>query len=55
MSTVRKLTFLAPSHPFRQSLANTRALKVRRSEDADPKLFVLSFMTFFICFYTFIS
>jgi hypothetical protein len=54
MNTDRKLTFMAPRHPFRRSLANTRALKVHRNEDTDPKLFVLSFAAFFICFCTFI-
>ncbi|WP_169833107.1 hypothetical protein [Sphingomonas panacis] len=43
-----------PRHPFRQSIARAHAARPDRNEDADIKLFVLSFTAFFICFYTFI-
>ncbi len=42
-----------PGHSFRQRL-EVRAASVRRDEDQDLKLFVLSFTAFFICIYTFI-
>jgi hypothetical protein len=44
----------APRHPFRRSFVQTRRDVRRREEDGDIKLFVLSFVAFFICFYTFI-
>lgn len=54
MQTRHRVSAPAPRHPFRQSIAVAHAIEARRSEDADLKLFVLSFTAFFICFYTFI-
>lgn len=37
-------------HPFRMQLAMVR----RKRDDHDLKLFVFSFTSFFVCFYTFL-
>jgi hypothetical protein len=42
-----------PSHSFRQRL-EVRGGAIRRDQDKDLKLFVLSFTAFFICIYTLI-
>ncbi|MEO5865964.1 MAG: hypothetical protein ABIS14_04595 [Sphingomonas sp.] len=47
-------TATAP-HPFRSNFVETRADRLKRADDNDWKLFVLSFAAFFVCFYTFIS
>lgn len=47
------LTNEAAGHPFRRSLPPPAPVVVRR-DDGDWKLFVLSFVAFFICFYTFL-
>lgn len=43
------------SHPIRRSIRLARALERKRRDDADIKLFFLSFTAFFVCFYTFIA
>jgi hypothetical protein len=48
------LTNEAARHPFRQTLPPPPAVRGKRSDDQDWKLFVLSFAAFFICFYTLI-
>ncbi|WP_425229399.1 hypothetical protein [Sphingomonas sp.] len=48
------LTDEAAGHPFRRSLPRVAAQAIPRSEDQDWKLFVLSFLAFFTCFYTFL-
>lgn len=49
------LTNEAARHPFRRMLPPPpRTPEVRRDDD-DWKLFVLSFVAFFICFYTLIA
>ena len=47
------LTQEAAGHPFRRSLPPVTVRPVR-NDDADWKLFVLSFAAFFTCFYTFL-
>lgn len=47
------LTNEAAGHPFRRSLPPP-VITAPRRDDADWKLFVLSFLAFFICFYTFL-
>ena len=47
------LTTEGARHPFRRTLPPPAIAPVR-DEDADLKLFVLSFVAFFICFYTLI-
>ena len=47
------LTHEAAGHPFRRSLPPP-VVAHARSDDADWKLFVLSFAAFFTCFYTFL-
>lgn len=42
-------------HPIRRSIRVARALERKRRDDADVKLFFLSFAAFFVCFYTFIA
>ncbi len=42
-----------PSHSFRQRV-EVRSSAVRRDQDQDLKLFVMSFTAFFICIYTLI-
>lgn len=42
-----------PGHSFRQRL-EVRGTALRRDQDKDLKLFVLSFTAFFICIYTLI-
>ncbi|MEH3036902.1 MAG: hypothetical protein PGN23_10505 [Sphingomonas adhaesiva] len=50
------LTHEAARHPFRRTLPPpvVEAVPARR-DDQDWKLFVLSFVAFFICFYTLIA
>lgn len=48
------LTNEAAGHPFRRTLPPVAAAKPARSDDQDWKLFLLSFLAFFICFYTFL-
>lgn len=47
------LTNEAAGHPFRRSLPPL-AISRSTNEDQDWKLFLLSFVAFFICFYTFL-
>lgn len=47
------LTHEAAGHPFRRSLPPPAVPRLR-DDDADWKLFLLSFVAFFICFYTFL-
>ena len=47
------LTQEAARHPFRRSLPPFEIAPLR-NDDADWKLFVLSFAAFFTCFYTFL-
>ena len=47
------LTNEAARHPFRRSLPPPPVAPIR-SDDADWKLFLLSFAAFFTCFYTFL-
>lgn len=42
-------------HPIRRTIRVARALERKRRDDADLKLFFLSFTAFFVCFYTFIA
>ncbi len=46
---------IARPHPIRRSVRIARALERKRRDDADVKLFFLSFAAFFVCFYTFIA
>ncbi len=48
------LTNEAALHPFRRTLPPPAPTPVRRDDDADWKLFCLSFAAFFTCFYTLI-
>lgn len=48
------LTNEAASHALRRSLPPPAAMPVARDDDADWKLFLLSFGAFFVCFYTLI-
>ena len=52
----RQLAFARPGrrHPIRAAVHNYRVLERRRRDDADAKLFLLSFAAFFVCFTTFI-
>ena len=47
------LTQESARHPFRRSLPPTAVRRVA-NDDADWKLFALSFAAFFTCFYTFL-
>jgi hypothetical protein len=47
------LTQEAARHPFRRSLPPMH-VRPLRNDEADWKLFVLSFGAFFTCFYTFL-
>ena len=47
------LTNEAAGHPFRRRLPPP-AVAAARPQDQDWKLFVLSFLAFFTCFYTFL-
>ena len=49
------LTNEAAGHPMRRRLPPPPAPAVKRDQDQDWKLFVLSFVAFFICFYTFFA
>lgn len=40
-------------HPFRATLPAVRADVRKREDESDIKLFVLSYVAFFTCFYTF--
>ncbi|WP_174279800.1 hypothetical protein [Sphingomonas bacterium] len=44
----------AAGHPIRRSLPPPAAPTRARDDDADWRLFLLSFAAFFICFYTLI-
>lgn len=51
------LADLRPGHPFRAELqqrTGRRPRPVKRRDDSDLKLFVLSFTAFFVCIYTLI-
>lgn len=48
------LTSEAARHPFRRTLPAPPPVKPVRDDDADWKLFLLSFWAFFVCFYTFL-
>jgi hypothetical protein len=48
------LTNESARHPFRQTLPPPVAPDVRKRDDEDWKLFLLSFAAFFTCFYTMI-
>ena len=48
------LTNEAARHPLRRMLPPPERPIVRRSDDHDWKLFLLSFSAFFTCFYSFI-
>lgn len=56
MAMQRQLALTAPAarHPFRRNLVQVEAVRKRRDDDQDLKLFALSFTAFFICMYTFI-
>lgn len=48
---------LAPAarpHPIRATVKQARILERKRRDDADLKLFFLSFGAFFVCFTTFL-
>lgn len=49
------LTTEAAGHRFRRSLPPPPKPAVRRDDDRDWKLFLLSFAAFFTCFYSFIG
>ena len=44
----------AAGHPMRRQLPPPSPIAPTKNQDSDWKLFVLSFVAFFICFYTFI-
>ena len=44
----------ASGHPFRSSILSARAARRKRADEQDWKLFALSFVAFFVCFYTLI-
>jgi len=48
------LTNEAAGHPLRRSLPPPPPIAPVKDQDSDWKLFLLSFIAFFICFYTFI-
>jgi hypothetical protein len=48
------LTNEAAGHPMRRRLPPPPPVAPVRNQDQDWKLFVLSFVAFFVCFYTFI-
>jgi hypothetical protein len=48
------LTNEAAGHPMRRKLPPPKPMRAAVDQDQDWKLFVLSFVAFFICFYTFI-
>lgn len=49
------LTNEAARHPFRRTLPPPAPVRPRRNDDQDFRLFLLSFMAFFVCFYTLIA
>ncbi len=49
------LTHESAGHPFRRTLPPPPPVVPARRDDQDWKLFVLSFVAFFICFYTLIA
>jgi hypothetical protein len=53
----RQLLLAGPErgHPIRQQLRRAEAIARKRREDEDLKLFALSFVAFFVCFYTFLA
>lgn len=48
------LTQEGARHPLRRSLPPPARMPTVHDDDHDWKLFVLSFVAFFICFYTFL-
>jgi len=51
----RQLILAQPrSHPIRETVRMARAIERKRRDDADVKLFLLSFVAFFVCFTTFL-
>ena len=48
------LTHEDARHPFRRTLPPPAPVRQAKSDDADWRLFLLSFAAFFICFYTFL-
>ncbi|WP_419808668.1 hypothetical protein [Sphingomonas sp.] len=48
------LTNEGAGHPLRRRLPAPAAIKPARDDDADWKLFVLSFLAFFVSFYTYL-
>jgi hypothetical protein len=42
------------SHPIRETVRQARAIERKRRDEEDVKLFLLSFVAFFVCFTTFI-
>ena len=49
------LTNEAARHPFRRALPPFSVAPSRHDDDQDVKLFLLSFVAFFVCFYSFIA
>ena len=49
------LTNEAARHPLRRTLPPPAPVRPRRNDDQDFRLFLLSFMAFFVCFYTLIA
>ena len=49
------LTNEAAKHPFRRALPPPPRELPRKDDDSDIRLFFLSFVAFFICFYTLIA
>lgn len=49
------LTNEAARHPFRRTLPPPAPVRTGRGDDQDFKLFLLSFVAFFVCFYTLIA
>ena len=51
----RQLALAQPRpHPIRETVRIARAIERKRRDDADVKLFMLSFVAFFVCFTTFL-
>ena len=51
----RQLALAQPRpHPIRETVRMVRAIERKRRDDADVKLFMLSFVAFFVCFTTFL-
>jgi hypothetical protein len=54
MTPQRQIAPPAPRHPFRHRMRHVTLVQRRAADDNDLKLFGLSFLAFFVCFYTFI-